>query len=89
MTSLLVVFIIYYCSTSYTLREEPDLVVDGLLIFLLAISFKQDLSSLKKLRTLAYFLTAIFCIKAAYFYDNTESIELPLPKEVNDWKPKI
>ncbi len=34
-------------------------------------------------------MTAILCIKGAYFYDNTESIELPMPKEVIGWKEKV
>jgi hypothetical protein len=89
ISALLAIFIMYYCVHSYTLREEPDYVTDGLFIFLLAICFKQNASQIKDLRTMLYFILAICCVKGAYFYDNTVSEELVMPNIMYTWKQKV
>lgn len=71
IVAIFIVFVFWYGAQSATLRKEPDIIVDGMLVFGLLVCFLQDNNFLKNRMATLYFVFIVCCVKLAYYYDNS------------------
>ena len=89
LAGIFTLVIFFYASKSDTMREEPDMINDALLVMILLGCFLQDRRFLRNRQALGYLFLIATCIKLAYFYDNTTVMASPTHPKLLAWKQKI
>jgi len=89
LAGIFTLVIFFYASKSDTMREEPDMINDALLVMILLGCLLQDRRFLRNRQALCYLLVIAICIKLAYFYDNTTVMASPTHPKLLSWKQKI
>lgn len=77
LAGIFTLVICFYASKSDTMREEPDMINDALLVMILLGCILQERHFLRNRQALGYLFFIVTCIKLAYFYDNTNMMASP------------